>query len=121
MFIKLTDALESDLAEISDASAIMKLIKEERYSEIPVLPQGFVYIDANKITSMRKIEADIQYPMGSTIIRCSSKLSAEVQETPEEILDMIFDVKESKRVAKRMLKEEYRRRRQAEEHENGKA
>lgn len=115
MFIKLTDALESDLAKVSDISFVRKLVKEERYSEISVLPQGFVYISVSQIISMRKIEADVQYPLGCTFIRYGSKMSAYVQETPEEILDIIFDIKESKRVAKRMLKEEYRRRRKEEE------
>ena len=115
MFIKLTDALQSDSAKLPPVDVAKKLIKEMRQSEIPTYPQGVTYVDAGKITFMWRERATITYPMGCTQIIFDNERHIFVQETPEEILDMIFDIKESKRVAKRMLKEEYRRRRKEEE------
>ena len=115
MFIKLTDALQSDPVNRPPMGVVEKLIEEKRQSEIPVYPQAFTYVAVDKIAFMWQEEATITHPMGCTQIIFDSERHILVQETPEEILDIIFDIKESKRVAKRMLKEEYRRRRKEEE------
>lgn len=115
MFIKLTDALQSDAMKRPPMGVVEKLIEEKRQSEIPTYPQEVTYVDAGKITYMWRERASITYPMGCTQIIFDNERHIFVQETPEEILDIIFDIKESKRVAKRMLREEYRRRRKEEE------
>ena len=115
MLIKLTDALQSDSAKLPPVHVAKKLIEEMRQSEIPTYPQAFTYVAVDKIAFMWREEATITHPMGCTQITFDNERHIFVQETPEEILDMIFDAKESKRIAKRMLKEEYRRRRKEEE------
>ena len=86
-----------------------------------IKPGKPLFINTDYIQTLKRIDRKEDPEKGidevhfTTIMLVGLNAHEAVIETPEEILDIIFDIKESKRVAKRMLKEEYRRRRKEEE------